>query len=107
MNKIDLDALSLAELKKLHKDVAKAIEGYEQRKRRDAIAAAEAAAKEKGFTLAELTGAVRKTRKPAAAAKYRHPENPDMTWTGRGRRPGWIKDAIESGRSMSDFEIGA
>lgn len=41
------------------------------------------------------------------APKYRHPENPELTWSGRGRRPGWIRDAVGAGRSLSDFEIGA
>lgn len=39
-------------------------------------------------------------------AKYRHPENPQLTWSGRGRRPAWIRDAIEAGRRMTDFEVG-
>jgi len=28
-------------------------------------------------------------------AKYRNPENPDLTWTGRGKRPGWLKDVAD------------
>jgi DNA-binding protein H-NS len=106
MADIDLSDLSLPELKKLQREVTKTIESYAARKRRDAIAAAEAAAKEKGFTLAELTGGVKK-RRASAPPKYQHPENPDLTWSGRGRRPTWFKEAIEDGRSMSDFEIGA
>jgi DNA-binding protein H-NS len=39
------------------------------------------------------------------AAKYRHPENLDLTWSGRGRRPTWIRDALEAGRQLTDFEI--
>jgi DNA-binding protein H-NS len=49
---IDLNSLSLDELKRLQKDVNKAVEGYEVRKRQDAFAAAEAAAREMGYTLA-------------------------------------------------------
>jgi DNA-binding protein H-NS len=41
------------------------------------------------------------------SAKYRHPENPDLTWSGRGRRPAWIRDAVEAGRALGDFESGA
>ncbi len=25
--------------------------------------------------------------------KYRNPHNPEQTWTGRGKRPGWLKQA--------------
>lgn len=24
--------------------------------------------------------------------KYRHPENPDLTWTGKGRAPRWVHE---------------
>lgn len=26
-------------------------------------------------------------------AKYRNPDNPDQTWTGRGKKPNWLKGA--------------
>jgi DNA-binding protein H-NS len=28
--------------------------------------------------------------------KYRHPENPELTWTGRGKEPKWLIEARES-----------
>jgi DNA-binding protein H-NS len=27
--------------------------------------------------------------------KYRHPENSELTWSGRGKQPGWLKDALQ------------
>jgi DNA-binding protein H-NS len=101
----DLNNLSLDELKRLQKDVNKAVEGYEARKRKDAFAAAEAAAREMGYTLAELTGASIKKLKSASVPKYRHPENADQTWTGKGRQPEWMKEALALGRSKDDFLI--
>lgn len=71
MSRIDLDALSLAELKQLRKDVEKTIDGYDARRKAEARAKAEEAAKEFGFSLAELIEATPK-RKPVAP-KYRHP----------------------------------
>lgn len=26
-------------------------------------------------------------------AKYRNPANPEQTWTGRGKKPNWLRDA--------------
>ncbi|MEO0487189.1 MAG: H-NS histone family protein [Pseudomonadota bacterium] len=103
MTQIDLSALSKAELQKLQKDVAKAIDNFDERARQEALAALEAQAKEMGFNLSELTGA--KKAKTANPPKYRNPANPDQTWTGRGRQPGWIKDAITSGTDIAEFEI--
>jgi DNA-binding protein H-NS len=105
MTDIDLSNMSLSELKKLQKNVTKAIDGYQDRQRKDALAAAEAAAKEMGYTLADLTGLSSKKAKTASPPKYRHPENSEMTWTGRGRQPDWIKNALENGQSKDEFLI--
>ena len=105
MNDIDLNNMSLSDLKKLQKNVTKAIDGYQDRQRKDALAAAEAAAKELGYTLADLTGLSSKKSKTFTAPKYRHPENAEMTWTGRGRQPEWMKSALENGHSKDEFLI--
>jgi DNA-binding protein H-NS len=105
MADIDLNSMSLDDLKKLQKAVNKAVDGYQDKQRREALAAAEAAARELGFTLAELTGQPNKKAKAVSSPKYRHPENPEQTWTGRGRQPDWMKDALENGRSKDEFLI--
>jgi DNA-binding protein H-NS len=38
--------------------------------------------------------------KQKAEPKYRHPDNPDLTWSGRGRKPGCIAEALETGKSL-------
>lgn len=102
---IDLSSLSLTELKSLYNKVGKAIDTYEERRRKEALAAAEATAKEFGFSLTEI---VAQAKKPAAARspKYQHPEDPDLTWSGRGRKPQWFKDAEDSGTPVDDLLIG-
>lgn len=42
---------------------------------------------------------------PPAPAKYRHPDDPSLVWSGRGRQPTWIKDWVASGRSIDDAGI--
>ena len=105
MSEIDLNALSLKELKQLEKDVAKAINGYEERKKADARAVLEEQAREMGFSLAELAGAKPGRTRSVGAPKYRHPENPSLTWTGRGRKPKWVAEHIEAGKPIEDLEI--
>lgn len=102
---IDLNSMSREELEKLQKNVNKALDGYQDRQRKEALAAAEAAARKMGFTLAELIGGQSKKTKVVSPPKYRHPENTEQTWTGRGRQPEWMKDAIENGRSKDEFLI--
>jgi DNA-binding protein H-NS len=100
MANINLNDMSLAELKSLQKDVEKAIADYTGRKKTEAMAAREAREKVLGFSLAELTG-LKKTRKSSGptGVKYRHPEVPEVTWSGCGLKPGWFSAAIEAGRA--------
>ncbi|TCK01750.1 DNA-binding protein H-NS [Volucribacter psittacicida] len=47
----------------------------------------------------------RKKREPKAA-KYQYEENGVVkTWTGQGRMPKAIKQAVDAGKSLSSFEI--
>jgi DNA-binding protein H-NS len=41
----------------------------------------------------------------AVIAKYRDPDNPKNTWTGRGLAPKWMKAYLDSGRSKEEFLI--
>ena len=104
MAQFDLDAMSLDELKALKKDAEKAIESYEKRRKQEALAAAEAAAREKGFSLSELMDGKAKGSK-ALSPKYRHPDNPKLTWSGRGRQPAWVREALDAGQSLDAFFI--
>lgn len=99
-----LETMSIDELKTLQQDVEKAIATFETRRLQDARAKLEATAQEMGFKLSELVELPKKG-KTINPPKYRHRENPDMTWTGRGRRPGWIVEALERGERLEDYEI--
>ena len=97
--------MSLTELKQLQKDVTVAIDTFRERQKDEARAKLEAQARELGFSLSELTGSGGKRKGKASPAKFRHPENPALTWTGRGRRPNWVTSALESGKKLEDLAI--
>lgn len=105
-----LESLDVEELKDLRKTVDRAIASYETRKRQEAISAVEQAAREHGFKLTDLLGNGKASRgrksdagTTTGAAKYVNPENPEQTWSGRGRRPQWINEALEAGRTLDDL----
>lgn len=100
---IDLDSMSRDELMALKKNVDKALASFEKRQREAALAAAQKVAQEHGFSLDEIVG--KKSGGRTAVPKYRNPEDPTQTWTGRGRQPAWYKAAIEAGADPSDLEI--
>lgn len=41
------------------------------------------------------------------APKYRDPENPGGTWSGRGLQPRWLRERLEAGAKLEDFLISA
>lgn len=102
---LDLENLSLKELRELRTKVDRSIADFEDRKRRAALAAVEDAAREHGYSLTELTGAKIGRRGGKIAPKYANPEDATQTWTGRGRRPHWVQSALDSGKSLNDLEI--
>lgn len=105
MADLNLSTMSLNELKQLQRDVAKSIAGFEDRKKSEARATLEAQAKELGFSLAELVGGPVTRTRTAAQPKYRHPENADVTWSGRGRKPRWFSGAIAAGKSPDSMAV--
>lgn len=105
MATIDLNGLSIKELKDLQKEVDRAITNFADREKAETRAQLEAFAKERGFNLAELLSLdLKKTRAPAPP-KYKHPENSDLTWSGRGRKPLWFVEALAAGQSPEDLAI--
>lgn len=108
MNK-DLSSMTRTELETLKRQVEKALVDVAEKDKKAALAAAEKAAAEHGFSLAEITGgAARKAKtgpKSSAPAKYHNPADPSQTWTGKGRQPAWFKQALSNGTSPEAMEI--
>jgi DNA-binding protein H-NS len=40
---------------------------------------------------------------PKSSPKYRNPFNMEQTWTGRGRKPGWIVSLLQQGRTLEEL----
>ena len=94
--------MSLEDLKALQKDVDAAIKGFEKRKKKEALVAAQRAAQEHGFSLDEILSEKSGSK---GLPKYANPADPDQTWTGRGRQPTWVKDALAKGKSLEDLAL--
>ena len=103
--KLDLNTLSLKELKDLQSQVAKAISGYEDRRKREALAELEEKAKAMGFSLSELTGLTTGRKRSPSTAKYANPANAADTWSGRGRKPRSFSEALAKGKKPDDMAI--
>ena len=101
--KIDgLEKMSYAELLKLQERIEAAIS---EKRVADAALTKEqlrAMAEKAGFSLEELFGKRGHKREPSEI-KYRNPKDPAQTWTGRGRKPNWLVDAVKKGAKLESF----
>ncbi len=61
-------------------------------------------AEKAGFDIKELFGK-RGATKGTGIAKYRNPKDASQTWTGRGRKPNWLVDAVKKGAKIESFAI--
>lgn len=108
---MDLETLSLKELRQLVKDAEAAIASHKDREKRKALAEVEAFARERGLNpsdLAELAG--KRTKRvgggtTAGAAKYANPHDSSQTWSGRGRRPAWAAAHLAQGGTLDQLAI--
>lgn len=45
------------------------------------------------------------SKRTGPSVQYRHPEEPSLEWTGRGRKPRWVEFFLASGRTLEDLKI--
>ncbi len=102
---IDLEKMSLKELKALQTQVTRHIADFEERRKREARKELEEKARDLGFSLEEIVGAKPSRKRAPAKAKYANPANKSETWSGRGRRPRWVEAALKSGKKLEDLAI--
>jgi DNA-binding protein H-NS len=104
MAKINLSKLSVKELKALQTDAAKQIENRKKGDIKDVRKTVKKIIKDAGLTPADIFPAL-KAATSTVAPKYRNPDDPAQTWTGRGRKPKWMQAKIDSGSKPEDFAI--
>lgn len=113
--KFALDHCSLAELKQLVKSAERRLKEITKRRpiadvRRELTHFAAT----QGYAIDELLVSPtqdrppvkrRKRKRPKVAPKYRDPDNPRNTWSGRGNQPRWLAEKVKRGRHATDFLI--
>lgn len=114
---MELSTLNLPELRKLAGRIEKEIEKRAASTRAGLLKKLSKLAKEHGVSLDDLVSAARAVtpikRAPAAAkkaplpAKYIHPSNRNLAWSGRGRKPGWVDAWLANGGTLSALEVAA
>lgn len=99
-----LDKMTLADLKDLRTRVDQAISERQKSDRVQLRQKMEAMAAEAGLSIDEILSGAKKSRGPVAI-KYRNPKDASQTWTGRGRPPRWMAEAMKKGAKKESFLI--
>lgn len=106
---IDIESFNALELEELRKRIDRQINKARERDREEALKEMREIARARGIhDLEELiTGRPKgdKPRRGILPPKYRNPEDADVTWSGRGKRPSWYLAHLEAGGSESDMLI--
>lgn len=100
MTQIDITAYSLEQLLDLQTRLPKEIDKRRHGAIADAKREATAIAARLGMSLDQLL-----TAGAGLPPKYRHPDNPTFEWSGKGRKPFWIKDLLDTGYTLDQLEI--
>jgi DNA-binding protein H-NS len=102
MTKDDFERMSIDDLWSLHEQICSVLETKikdEKRKlehRLDELVRRSVAAQTD----------IRQTRpSQKGEPKFRNPDDPSITWSGRGRHPRWMNELLAAGRAIDDFRI--
>jgi len=102
----DLTNLSVSELQAVIDNAESALKAKQDSERKEVYAEIKRLAATVGATVDIYVADKKEARKTAkVAAKYRNPDDSDITWTGRGLTPKWMRELLDSGRDKSEFLI--
>jgi DNA-binding protein H-NS len=103
---MDLSKYNTQELQQLKKDIDKELRGRRKQEVREAQKELKKLAERYGLAVSDLVaGVAGKSGKSQAKVRFRHPEDPTKGWSGRGRKPSWIKEWEAKGRSLDELRI--
>lgn len=103
-----LQGLDSSQLKELVAAANNVIEARRSEEKKEAMDQIKRLAAEHGIQvdLRAEGGKAGKSRTPLPP-KFANPDNPEQTWSGRGARPKWFKQALEAGKSEDEMLIQA
>lgn len=101
-----LKDLESAQLKELVAAANNVIEARQSEEKKEAMDQIKRLAAEFGIQVDVKAegGKTSKSRTPLPP-KFANPDSPEQTWSGRGARPKWFKEALASGKTEDDLLI--
>jgi DNA-binding protein H-NS len=106
MEKTEYQNLSENELQAVIENAEKALRNKQLNKRKAVMTQIKELAASIGVTVEIIENDQKSIRKGVKVPiKYRHPDDPEKTWTGRGVTPKWLQALLKAGHDRSEYEI--
>ncbi|MDR9413729.1 MAG: H-NS histone family protein [Spiribacter salinus] len=102
---MDLSNYTTEQLNQLKKDIDKEINGRRKEDAKKAQQELKQVAERYGFSLTDLMGGQPSRPRAKGKVRFQHPADASKTWSGRGRKPGWVKEWEGSGRSLDELRV--
>lgn len=105
MAKINPEKMSTRALRELSSSIAQELQRRQKDEVKKTAARMKALAADLGMSVDEILGYGKKGNGQKSPARYQHPKNPKLSWTGKGRQPAWFKELVSQGSSLEELEI--
>jgi DNA-binding protein H-NS len=105
---MDLSNMSAAELRNLQEQIKQQLKLRESQELAKAREQIQAIAQSVGVPLKDLIGSgavARSSKGSTVAPRYRNPSDGAQQWSGRGRKPQWVKDWLASGKAIDLLRV--
>lgn len=105
---MDLSTLSVSQLRDLQQQIPAELKRREAQEKINILNEVRAFAKARGYAIEDLIGKDAKVKVSSGnkvKVKYRHPENNELEWTGRGRKPKWVEAWVANGGALDNLLV--
>ena len=102
----EFNEMSVRELEELQNKLKEALDSVKNKRLAEVKTEIEDILAREGFTFEEVFGFGKHGKRfPNNPPKYRNPDNPEQSWSGKGKRPNWLAEKIKAGADKEDFRI--
>lgn len=102
----NFNKLSESDLEDVIAKAGKELQSRKEQKRKEVLSEIRQLAASIGVMVEISETGRRSSRKgQKVPPKYQNPENPLQQWSGRGMKPNWLRELLENGQKIEEFEI--